>query len=285
MIEISASLRVLAPPTRPVPSGGAARSGHLRRRCRGASADPSAQARRGDASADPPRRDPDPGGARLRALDGARRAAPAAARRPLRARPPGLRPAPEARHGELDLARLPRTARSRPGGRCHADPARDPEGEGLLQLQGDPRRLRGPPALPRPAQALPRGRGAQGLPEPALPPRHEQEPVGDPRGHVLGEHQRLRPGNQDRRRRRRRRHVEPVLQPRRLLVSGGLPEGRARLDDAQGDRRPRVPGPRLGAAGPARALAAGLLPRDPRRRESRREWQAQSSRPAPTIRR
>ena len=105
--------------------------------------------------------------------------------------------------------------------------------------------------LPRLMQ---RRRGAQGLPERPLPPRHEQEPVGDPRRHVLGDHRRPRPGDQDRRRRRRRRHDEPVLQPGRLLVPGGLPEGRQEVDDAEGDRRARVPGPGLGPAGPRSPL-------------------------------
>ena len=149
------------------------------------------------------------------------------------------------------------------------DPPRCAERADLVPLPDDPRRDGGQPALRRPAAADAGRRGAQGLPERPLPPRHEPEPLGDPGRHVLGDDRRTRPGNQDRRGRRRRRRDEPVLQPGRLLVPGRLPEGRQEVDDAEGDRRARLPRPRLRAAGPPCPEPAGLVPRHARRRDRR----------------
>ena len=48
---------------------------------------------------------------------------------------------------------------------------------------------------------------------------------------------RQRRGDQDRGRRRRRRPGQPLLQSRRVQLSGRVPEGRHEVDDAEGDRR------------------------------------------------
>jgi subtilisin family serine protease len=61
--------------------------------------------------------------------------------------------------------------------------------------------------------------------------------------------------------------ANPFFNPGRLLVPRWLPEGRPRVDDAEGDRRARLPRAGLGAAGTDGALPAGLVPRDARRRD------------------
>ena len=73
-------------------------------------------------------------------------------------------------------------------------------------------------------------------------------------GRALRRDRRRRRGDEDRRRRRRRRPDEPVLRPGRLRVPGRLPEGRQEVDDAEGDRRARLPRPGLRTTRPALAL-------------------------------
>src|SRR6476469_5743089 len=75
------------------------------------------------------------------------------------------------------------------------------------------------------------------LPAKALP-----KLLGDRGVRLRGGHGRRGPGDEDRRRRYGRRPVEPVPQIRRLLVPARVPEGRQAHDDAEGDRRPRLPG-------------------------------------------
>ena len=91
------------------------------------------------------------------------------------------------------------------------------------------------------------------------------------RRHVHGGHRRPRHWDQDRRRRRRRRPREPVLRACRLPVSGRLPQGRPPVDDPEGDRRPRVPGPRLRPARAPPDRSPRQLPRHARRGHRSRE--------------
>ena len=81
---------------------------------------------------------------------------------------------------------------------------------------------------------------------------------------------RRRHRHEDRRRRRRHRPVEPVLQSRGLLVSRRLPARQHEVDDAEGDRRARLPRPELRRGRTARRRSRLVVPRHARRRHRRR---------------
>src|SRR5918992_651779 len=185
----------------------------------------------------------------------------------------GRPPAPErhragaAERAERVVAGLPPPAGL---GTARRDPraeARDPRREGGPPLRHPPERDHRRPAGLAASGARPQLLRDARLPERALLARDEPEPVGDRRRRDERGDRRARRRDQDRRRRRRRRPAERVLQPRRLLAPGRLPTRRHALDDAEGDRRAHLPRPRLGAAGPARARSAGVLPRHARGRD------------------
>ena len=106
------------------------------------------------------------------------------------------------------------------------------------------------PAAKLPATRPP-GLRDQGLPEPPLPPRARPSPSLIGRRHLGGDGLPRR-GDQDRRGRRRDRPGERLLRPGRLHLPAGFPKGGTQLDDAEGDRRARVPRARLGPARPPR---------------------------------
>ena len=111
-----------------------------------------------------------------------------------------------------------------------------------LELQRRAQRLlgRAPPRPGRPPDL--RTRSPDRLAEPALPaaprPQRQADQGQLPLRRRSADHG---PGTQDRRRRRRNRLVAPVLQPGRLRAASGLPQGRPRGHERQGDRRARVP--------------------------------------------
>ena len=100
-----------------------------------------------------------------------------------------------------------------------------------------------------------------------VPPRPEPGAGGPRRAAVLGGHGRAGRRRQGRRRRRRRRPRASVPRPDGVLVSAWVPEGDDRLDDAEGDRRPRR-SPAHGANS-APLDRDQLLPRHLRRRGHR----------------
>ena len=77
----------------------------------------------------------------------------------------------------------------------------------------------------------------------------------------------------------------PFFSPAGFSYPRRLPEGRTKLDDAEGDRRARLPRAGLRAPGPARALTGQARSTARTSPGSPPASRAPSSRPAPTIRR
>ena len=140
-------------------------------------------------------------------------------------------------HVEPRLQGLCRHAPARAAGRRGNAEAGDSRGDGPAELHDPPQRNGSRAAGDRAragGQALVRAQALSELPLHAGP---RPQPGPDRRGHGGGRERSRWRGNEDRRRRRRRRSDEQVLQPEGLHLSGGLPQGRPEVDDAEGDRR------------------------------------------------
>ena len=200
---------------------------------------------------------------RARARD--REARSAAARRRLQRRPGSRRQLPPARREHRIVTPLPRTSRAGAERGRHGYPQGDPGRRRLPPLPGHPRRTDRRAPGPTADGARRASLRDEDLSERRLQAVAEREHAPDPCGHVLGHDRRPRGRSEDRRRRRRRRRAARLLRSDRDVVPGRIPEGRTKVDDPQGDRRPRLSRPRVGSPRTAADRPQGVVPRHARR--------------------